>query len=40
MNKNSERKAPRLRELWSLHVKVGRYSFFIGFGEVRRHEFG
>ena len=36
MTETSQRKAPRLREVWSLHVKIGRWSLFVGLGEVRR----
>ena len=36
MTKTSEAKAPRLRELWSIHVKLGRFSLFVGLGEVQR----
>ena len=35
MAKRSEREAPRLRELWSLQVKIGRFSLFVGLGEVQ-----
>ena len=36
MTKTFQRKAYKLRVLWILHVKLGRFSFFIGLGEVRR----
>jgi len=31
----------RLHEIWSFHLKIGKYSIFIGLGEVQlRHESG
>lgn len=36
MSKTSKKPRARLREIWSFHIKIGRFSFFVGLGEVRR----
>ena len=36
MKKEAKTSKTRLREIWSFHVEVGRFSLFVGLGEVRR----
>ena len=36
MSRGHKARKKKLRELWSLHLVVGRFSIFIGIGEVRR----
>lgn len=36
MSRKTKLRTKSLREIWSLHIVIGRWSLFIGVGEVRR----